>query len=182
MGTIRVYTKQHRSVLERLQQEGRYAAKGSEILRNEDALLMKAGYDWLAQALPQAHRPADADYPVWVSFRADTTMLPTPDSVLLELEVEESLVTRVNVAKWGMINNASYLPLDDADARRHEKKMAQLGLSDAKVCMTQFYPELRREIEESWVRLFDEGIQPGGPHCYGVLWEVQASWIRKTVC
>ena len=181
MGTVRVFTKQHRAVLERLQRDGRYAPRGSEILRNEDALLMKAGYDWLARALPQEHRPKDADYPVWLSFRSDTAMLPTPGSVLLELEVDERLITRINVAKWGMINNGSYLPLDEADGRRHAKKMEQMGLSDAKVCMTSFYPELRQEIETSWMRLFDDAIQVGGPHCYGVIWEVQEEWIRKIV-
>lgn len=179
MGTIRVYTKQDRAVLQRLRQDGRYAPRRQEILRNEDASLMQRAYDWLAEALPRQHRPADADYPVWLSFRADTAMLPTPGSCLMELEVDEALVTRIHVAKWGMINNCSYLPLDEADARRHAKKMSQMGVSDVKACTTPFYPELRREIEQSWDRLFDDRIQPGGPLCYGVIWEVRSEWIRK---
>ena len=106
-------------------------------------------------------------------------MLPTPDTVLLELEVDAAMVTRVNIAKWGTILNCAYIPLDEADARRHRKLLQDWGTSDAKACMTPFYPHIRQEIQASWVRLFDDSIQTGSPETYGTIWEVRKEWVRS---
>ena len=129
----------------------------------------------------RANRPADADYPVWVSLSADATLLPDKGFVILELSVEESLITKVNIAKWGAINNCSYIPRDSADAAAHRKKMEAMGLNDVKACTTQFYPELRKEIEDSWLRLFDESVQLGNDLAYGLLWEVKEEWITRII-
>ncbi len=179
MGQIHVWTKQYETVLTQLEQFGRYAAKRESILKNEDSQLMRTAYEWLSQKLPQAHRPPDADYPVWLSLMAEGTMLLSPNTVMLELEIDESLITRINVAKWGAINNFSYLPADEADARQHSRLMASYGISDAKACMTQFYPELKQEIVRSWDRLFDDGVQLGSPLSYGLIWELKKEWIKK---
>lgn len=179
MGKIPVWTKQHESILQPLGKTGRYVAKRECILKNEDSQLMQPAYDWLAQRMPQLHRPPDADYPIWLSLKAEGTMLHSPNTVLLEMEIDESLMSKINVAKWGAINNFSYIPANEADALRHNQQMDAYGLSDAKVCMTQFYPELKQEIVNSWDRLFDERVQLGGPLCYGLVWEVKREWIKK---
>ncbi len=79
MGKIKGWTRQHRSVLETLQREGRYRAR-REFIRmdlQEHAELVLEVYDWLVRNCPDAaNRPADVEYPVWVSFRRDATMLP----------------------------------------------------------------------------------------------------------
>ena len=108
-------------------------------------------------------------------------MLQSPDTVILELEVEEALLTWINVAKWGAINNFSYLPADEADDRRHRKQMQELGISDAEACLSRFYPELRQEICQSWQRLFDDRVQMGGRAVYGLLWELRRSWVRRVI-
>ena len=107
------------------------------------------------------NKPADVEFPVWVSFRQDATMLPEKGRVILELEIEESLITRVNFTKWGMILNYSYIPADKADEKRH--------------------PEIKREIRESWKRLFDDDIQIGSDGCYGNIWEVRREWVKNVI-
>ena len=181
MSTIKVWTRQHHLVLEELEATGRYTAKASGILHNEDSQLMKPCYDWLAAHLPQEDRPADAEYPVWLSLEQSNSMLPSPETVTLELELDERLVTLLNVTKWGAVNNFSYLPADEADARRHKRLLRDYGVSDAKACMTPFYPEIKQEIEKSWERLFDDRIQLGSPLCYGLCWELRREWIRKII-
>ena len=184
MGKIKVWTRQHRSVLETLRQEGRYRAK-REFIRmdlQEHADLVLETYDWLVRACPDAaNRPADVEYPVWVSFRRDATMLPDANTVILELELEEAQITRVNIAKWGAILNYSYIPADEADDRRHKKLLRDYGVSDAKAFMTQFYPDIKREIIASWARLFDDRVQLGNDWCYGTIWEVKQEWITAVV-
>ena len=182
MGTITVYTRQDARILDSLRKTGRHAAQRGPVMKNDDSLLQRPAYDWLVAHHPrQADRPADADYPVWISFSSDATLLPDKGFVILELSVDESLITKVNIAKWGAINNCSYLPKDSADAAAHRKKMEAMGVSDVKACTTQFYPELRQEIEESWLRLFDESVQLGNDLAYGLLWEIRWEWVTKVI-
>lgn len=180
MAKITVWTRQHENILRTLEEQGRHVARREYVLGNEDARLMLTCYDWLVSHHPApSSRPADADYPVWLSLQQDAAMLPSPGSVILELEVEEELVTSINIAKWGAINNFSYIPADEADARRHKKLLADYGTSDTKACMTQFYPELKREIIQSWDRLWDDSIQLGNHFAYGLIWEVRKEWIKN---
>ena len=74
--------------------------------------------------------------------------------VILELEIEESLITRVNFTKWGMILNYSYIPADKADEKRHKELLEAYGVSDTQAYMSQFYPEIKREIREEAGRGF----------------------------
>ena len=71
MERITVWTKQHRAVLEQLEQVGRYTAKREYVLKeNEDcSRFVLEAYNWLVKHSPlAAQKPADADYPVWLSF------------------------------------------------------------------------------------------------------------------
>lgn len=184
MNNITVWTKQHRSVWDTLQKTGRYAAKRSFVALDlgEHAPLVLKAYDWLVGHHPDsARRPADADVPVWVSFDRDATMLPGKGSVILELSVDPGLITPVNIAKWGAILNYSYIPENAADAARHRTMLEDCGVSDAKAVMTQFYPQLKREVVESWSRLFDPSVSMGSDACYGLLWEVRSEWIRNVI-
>lgn len=182
MQTIRVWTKQHISVWQTLQQQGVYRAAGANIFRNEDAALTRDAYTWLAGHIPnQAGRPQGAEFPIWLSYSRAGTMLPTPDTVLLELEIDPAIVTRINIAKWGTILNCGYIPADPADKQRHREQLRLWGTSDERACMTPFYPELGRQIRESWIRLFDDSIQLGSPECYGTIWEVQLPWVREAI-
>lgn len=181
METITVWTKQHQDVWTNLERDGRHVASRAGIRRDlgeEDASLVLAVYDWLADRLPTEGKPADAVYPVWVSRSGDAAMLPGPGFVILELQVDPGLITDVNIAKWGAILNYSYIPADEADARRHRKRMEAHGVSDAKAFMSRFYPELKEEIVQSWDRLFDDSVQLGNSSAYGVLWEIRREWVK----
>ena len=182
MEKITVWTKQHQDMLRELERTGRHVARREYILQDlkEDSPLVLETYDWLARHSPDAaRRPPDADYPVWVSFQSDAAMLPGPGFVILELEIDPDLITEVNIAKWGTILNYSYIPQDEADARRHKKLLADYGVSDTKAYMSQFYPQIKREIVASWDRLFDDRVQLGNPYAYGTIWEVRQEWVRQ---
>lgn len=141
MGKVTVWTRQNQKVLENLNETGRHVATKRAVHQSEEAMTMIAAYDWLAKAIPdQKSRPADAAYPVWVSFEKRAVTLPSKNTVLLELEVEEHLITRLNIAKWGAVNNCAYIPADEEDRKNHKEKMEALGVNDVKACTTNFYP------------------------------------------
>ena len=180
MEPIKVWTKQHKSVLEEIERTGRYTAKGKYVSLDlgEHANLVLEVYDWLVKHSPNAqNRPADAEYPVLVSFSNEATMLPSEGAVILELTLDPAIITPVNIEKWGTILNYSYIPADAKDAQRHRKLLEEYGISDAKAYMTQFYPEIKREIVKSWDRLFDDSIILGNDSKYGNIWEVRKEWV-----
>ena len=180
MKTIWVWTKQHISVWEILECQGLYHAHADGIFHNEDAKLMRESYLWLAANIPgAAQKPAGAEFPIWLAFSRAGTMLPTPNTVLLELEIDPALITHINIAKWGMILNCAYIPENESDKRCHSQLLRDWGTSDEKACMTQFYPQIKREIQASWTRLFDDSIQVGSPETYGTIWEVRKEWVRN---
>jgi len=75
--------------------------------------------------------------------------------------------------------NYSYIPKSEADARVHLEKLEMYGISDMKAYMTSFYPDIKREIVNSWKRLFDDSVTLGNEECYGILWEIKKEWIEK---
>jgi len=180
MKTIRVWTKQHKIVWEILRRDGIYHALRRPIKAKAETDFIGPIYDWLAQNSPTAaQKPTGADYPIWLSFSREGTMLPTPDTVLLELEIDPALITHINIAKWGHMLNYGYIPKDEKDRKRHFALLEEWGTSDAQAGTTSFYPEIKREIFDSWKRLFDDSIQLGGPQTYGNIWEVRKEWVTS---
>lgn len=184
MSKIRVWTKQHENVLKELKSTGRYIAKKEYIIMDlqEHANIVLEAYNWLVKNSPNINnKPQDVNYPVWVSFARDTTMILSKGTVILELEIEESLITKINIVKWGMILNYAYLPENDLDENRHKKLLEDYRISDTKAYMSQFYPQIKREIVESWRRLFDSDIQKNMSDYYGNIWEIKEEWIKKII-
>lgn len=186
MSKIRVWTKQHENVLKELKSTGRYIAKKEYIIMDlqEHANIVLEAYNWLVKNSPNINnKPQDVNYPVWVSFARDTTMILSNGTVILELEIEESLITKINIVKWGMILNYAYLPENDSDENRHKKLLEDYRISDTKAYMSQFYPQIKREIIESWRRLFDfdSDIQKNMSDYYGNIWEIKEEWIKKII-
>ena len=131
MAKITVWSKQHENVWKVLQETGRYTVKREYIIKDlkEHSELVLDTYEWLVKNGPDyRNKPADVEFPVWVSFRQDATMLPEKGRVILELEIEESLITRVNFTKWGMILNYSYIPADKEDEKRHKELLEAYGV------------------------------------------------------
>lgn len=174
------YTKQHKSVWETLQRDGRYVGKRKfvELELEEHAGIMMRVYDFLVQYSPNRQfKPADADYPIWFVVNPADVMLKEPDRLHLTFEVPEEKAAYINIAKWGAIMNYSYLPKDEADRQAHRDLLTAYGISDAEAVMTPFYPQIKRKIEASWQRLFDEDVRLGNDSAYGIIWELRKDWI-----
>ena len=185
MDKITVWTKQNENVVKELKRTSRYTAKKEYILKDldEHAYLVLEVYDWLVKNTPNiSKKPYDAEYPVWVSLKKEAAMLPSSGAVILELKLEPSLITMININKWEAILNYSYIPADEQDAENHRHLLEQYGVSsDTKAYMSQFYPQIKRGIIDSWSRLFDDSIVLGGDEKYGIIWEVREEWISRII-
>ncbi len=184
METITVRTKQNEKVLRELEQTGRFIAKKEYIRKDleEQAPLILEAYDWLAKNSPTASlKPADVEYPIWVSVIKETMMPPDRGCVIMELNVDKDSIALVNISKWGAILNYSYIPADACDEKQHRAMLRKYGTSDAQAYMSQFYPEIKRKIIKSWSRLFDPSVVIGNESCYGIIWEVKQEWITGII-
>ncbi|MBE6083277.1 MULTISPECIES: DUF3841 domain-containing protein [Tissierellales] len=184
MDNIIVWTKQNENVAKELNETGRYIAKREYIFKDldEHAYLVLEAYDWLVRNIPSAsQKPDDTGYPIWVSLTKEATMLPSKGTIILELTLDPSLITMVNIDKWGTILNYSYIPADEQDAKHHRQLLEQYGVSDTKAYMSQFYPQIKRKIIDSWSRLFDDSIILGSNEKYGIIWEVRKKWVTQII-
>ena len=167
MSNITVWTKQHENVLKELETTGRYIAKQEYIRMDlkEQAPVVLEAYDWLVKHGPdRANKPADVEYPVWVSFTNEGTMMNSENTVILELSLDPAIITSVNIAKWG-----------------HRQLLEDYGISDVKAVISQFYPQIKREIQNSWERLFDDTILMGSDAKYGNVWELRREWLTDVI-
>lgn len=176
-------TSQHKSVLETLVNTGRYVLDPEFVcneLRDDDTnrSLVLEPYNWLASAMPTRDvKPADAEYPVWLSLNTASNYPAADDGVIIELEIPDEFVAMISVEKWSRILDYRYIPADAADERRHLEMMAAYGVSDTQACMSNFYPDLKRDIMASWSRVFDVADTPD-EMCYGLVWELRKEWIK----
>lgn len=178
---MRVWTRQHVKVLEKINSDRRYVATPDIISLDmpEHKGIMMEVYSWLANNMPNRNiKPKDAVLPVWVTLQNETAYLPAPDTNLLELEVDEKLLCYVNISKWGTILNYSYIAKDSKDDEEHTKLLRKYGTSDTVAYMSNFYPQIKSEIRKSWARLFDDNILiNGNKDKYGLLWEIKKEWV-----
>ena len=184
MPEITVWTKQNIAVLDQLRSRGRFNAE-ERYIRHEledTAPVMLYVYRWLADHISIAgEKPADAVYPVWVSFDRDATMMAEPGYVVLELSIDADNIAAIDILKWTKITNHSYIAADEEDEKAHNRLLEETGTDNARAVMTQFYPEVRNRIIRSWDRLFDPPIYPGDTGAYGLIWEVRSEWIQMII-
>ena len=182
MPEITVWTKQNEAVIDHLEAAGRFIADECYIHRElgDISYIMLFIYRWLADHMPaSAARPDDVKFPVWVSFTKEATMSPESGYAVLELMMQDSMVTHIDATKWTRITNYSYIPISEEDETEHRNYMRELGTDDARAVMTQFWPEARKKIIDSWDRLFDKSVVLDGTTEYGLLWEVRKEWVQK---
>ena len=187
MDTVKARTAQHISALKALDNTGRYVADPAyvcaELSAAEDApyrKLVMLCYDRLAEELARhVEKPDDASYPVWVSLTEGSGFPPPENGVTLHLEIPKDRIAFISTEKWSAVLDYRYVPKDEKDAKKHREMLAACGISDAKAMMSNFYPEIKREIIASWPRVFEtEGLAK--ELCFGLTWELRKEWLVKT--
>jgi len=179
---MRVWTRQDKGIIDILEKEGRYIAKKEYIdLKMEDcAKFYHEVYSWYAsRAKDIVTKPEDVKYPIWVSISDDFMLQKTEDAVVLELEVDSESVIVMDTDKWDRVVNFWYVPLDERDEDEFEKKLRKHGIANSSaVYMSGFYPHLKKEIQRSWDRLFDNSYSLSDMK-QGTIWEIRKEWVKK---
>lgn len=179
---MKLWTRQDESVLKEIEEKGTYRATKLSILNKYGSCsdVYFHVYEWYTQA--GAHfveKPKDVKYPIWLATGDKYKIGPIKGQALLELEIPDDQVIIMDTAKWDYILNYWYLPVDDADAKQYKEKLSAAGVNNpTAMYMQNFHPILKREVEESWMRLFDNTIRYSDIS-QATVWEIRKEWIVK---
>lgn len=180
--TIRLYTAQTDAVMNELAQKGVCRCREEYVSKKyaESAKGFLIAYRWLAEnAVHFVPRPDGAELMYWAFI--DKNYVTMSDNVLT-LDVPRENVLLFDYAKWNRILQLNYIGSSPADEARFSKELSLRGISAYTAMTTDFYPDIKQRISDSWQRLF-EGA--GGFASYpsdnthpvqAALWEIRREW------
>jgi hypothetical protein len=158
---------------EQLRQRGRLQADRRHILAE-----YLGPYLWMAKqmerrlAIPKL-RPNTMPLWAWYQWEGQRKKpdlragghLPTGErGVRIEFEIDDELVLLSDFDLWHYVLDYWYLPVSERDGNSFERKLKKLGLSFYRCSHQRPLPHVqyRREIEQSWERIFDIGWSDRG--------------------
>ncbi len=185
---ITLYSSQSKAVVEIIESEGacfsrrEYVAKKYE----ESSGIFLAAYDWFSSELPKyVEKPQGAEYPYW-AFKSPDSIDTSGENKILSLSVPVEEVVFFDMYDWNKILRLQYIGDSDQEEREFRKRLADYGISrESDVVLTNFYPELKAQVQSSWQRLFiyNEKIKEGSFHgvesVQAALWQIKKDWIDK---
>jgi hypothetical protein len=178
---VKVWTKQHADILSDLEKSGRYIVKKEYIHQKmgEHAQLYFEVYNWYRKAAEKiVLAPGDVEYPIWVSLNENEKIGNSGGNVLLEIEVDEDILITMDMDKWGRIVNYMYIPKSEADQEEHDRMLENYNTNDCSAYMSPFFPVIKKKIQKSWDRLFDDSYTLT-PVRVGTIWELRKEWITN---
>ncbi len=192
-----LYAVQNKEALDTIKATGANFVKEAYIRKKyqESAWSFLEAYRFFSQHMAKhiARPYPDAQFPIWLyASPSNSSLYLSQDSFLLKLKVPTSECILFDGRQWNDILNLRYVPRsEDADKERaqFEASLHSQGLHDtSQIFMSPFYPLLKREIQESWLRLFEDArlIHTGNleldPHyLMAAVWELKEEWIEELI-
>ncbi|MGM0421384.1 MAG: DUF3841 domain-containing protein [Bacillota bacterium] len=178
-----LWTRQDKAIMTELEENDRYLVKERYIRQRLDtcARIYLDAYRWLRQqAGKRMDIPPEARFPIWFSTSADSTLPLGEEHVLLKVSIPREQVMIFDMLKWDYIINYFYLPKDEEDRLRFQRKLAKYNIGvESNVYLENFYPRLKQEMVESWERLFADDIRLSDQDV-AITWQIKADWIIST--
>lgn len=186
---VRLYTKQHENSVYQLKNKGFVANKELYVRLHmgPDADYFSERYQTFVKlAETILPRPEGIEYPIWCAISKDTTRMPIEKEVVYCLNVPDEEIIYFNAMKWDLVLNYLYVPLDAADGERFKAEVAKLHVSDSyhfiKGKYAGFFPEIEKQIRDSWVRIFDvDKTNLNQFQESANLWWIKEDWVEQIV-
>ena len=180
MRKIKLWTRQHKNILEDLSKNNSYKVKERYIRKKFDSIAQFHIdiYKWYRyKASDIVEPPEDVLYPIWCSTKTDLKLPLAGNHVMLELSVPEDEVILLDMLKWDYVVNHWYIPENKEDKRKYKKQLQRYGIkSESSIYMENFYPRLKKKMKKSWDRLFDKSVKLSDKKV-ATIWEIRNEWI-----
>lgn len=185
--TIRLYSFQTDVVYQVLKKDGVCYSKEEYVRRKyqESAQVFVNAYGWFVKEADKiVPKPEGAEYPYW-AFADLYNVDQTGDGHVLTLDVPVEEALLFDMFDWTKIMQMHYIGENEAQENAFSEKLKNLGITEFQIMTSNFYPEQKREIQESWKRLFrhQEAIRNGDTSkvhsVQAGLWRIKEAWIVK---
>jgi len=186
MDKITLWTRQNKKILNSFE-NGIYRCKEEYIDEKMENFsdYYKKLYKWYSRKAEKIVPKPDQEikYPIWVSVDEDMQLRPNDDSIIFKLSIPKNKVIITDSEKWGYVVNFMYLPKGDKDYKEHKEILKKYNISDPTELIMgdtgNFYPQLKRKVEKSWDRLFqDYNISDVRQ---GTIWEIHEEDIIEVL-
>ena len=184
-GTIRLYSAQRAEMIDIIKRDGTCYSKRQFIGQKyrESAQIFLTAYTWLAREGARfVPKPEKAELHYW-AFTEFIALEASYGDPVLVLDVPISDCLFFNIFDWSKIMKLEYIGENEDDERKFREKIKNYGIKHASsIMLTNFYPELKREIENSWQRLFRyhnmilNGERPITT-IEAALWQIKKDWL-----
>jgi len=126
-------------------------------------------------------KPEGVEFPIWCSISEEYMLRPTDTEIVYVLEVDESEIIYFDGLKWDYVLNHHYVPKDDKDMEEYKRDIFNKGFRDSFSFLDEktshFYPEERKRVIDSWIRIFD--IDQWDPfRIQANIWEIRPEMIK----
>lgn len=187
MEYVNLYTRQHENILYELKNKGIIQNKRLYVslhMRDiSDFFLEKYDY-FVKMASKRVPKPNDISYPIWCSVSKGNCLKPIEKEVVYAITVPKDEVIYFDGAKWDLVLNNQYVPLDEDDAKRFDKELVKRRIDNSFNIFDRKYDEmfdnLREEIVNSWERIF-EITDRSEFVVQANLWQIKEEWIKHIV-
>lgn len=187
MEYVNLYTRQHENSYYELKNKGEITNKEVYVRLHmgdiADFFTEKYRF-FVREAEKRVRRSSEAEYPIWCSVSKNNCLKPVQKELVYCLRVPLEEVIYFDGTKWDHVLNNIYIPKDEDDAKRFKDKIKSLGVKDQFNFISGKYkgmfPDIEREIKESWTRIFDIDIW-NEFSVQANLWRIDASWVVHIV-
>lgn len=179
-GFLTLYTAQTQTVLDVIRRDG-YSRVRREFIQKkygDEAWVFQQAYSFFAQHAPKFVAPPEgAESGIWC-FKDWHWAVTGAGCFLLELSVPADQAVLFDSRIWNRMLNLEYVGSSPEDESAFEQRIANMGLKGpADAFSTAFYPMVKREILQSWQRLFGSAENCPDTYVEAGLWELRDEWI-----
>ena len=185
-GFVKLFSPQAEAVWQAVENEGTAFSRREYVIKKyeESAGVFLAAYDaYVREAERIVPRPDDRAYPYWAFVSEDLVDRSGGLRVMrLRVPLEEAVF--FDQYDWYKVLRLSYIGETDKDEEAFARGLEMRGIRDSsEAVLRPFYPDVKRQITESWKRLFrhDSAIRNGDTS--GVravqagLWQIKKEWL-----
>jgi len=185
--TVTLYSPQAPVVIDTLNRDGicfsrrEYVAKKYE----ESAPVFLAAYDWFVkEAKKYLPKPEGAEYPYWAFLDpANVDQSAGNQALVLQVPAEEAVF--FDLYDWNKILCLQYIGETEAEEMAFRRALPDYGIRrESDIILTNFYPDLKRQVQESWKRLFRHNTAVRAGDMSGIhrmqagLWCLKKEWLQ----
>ncbi len=185
-GFVKLFSPQAEAVWQAVENEGIAFSRREYVQKKyeESAVIFLAAYDaYVREAEKIVPRPDDKAYPYW-AFASEDMTDGSGGLRVMELRVPLEETVLFDQYDWYKVLRLSYIGETEEDEKAFARGLEMRGIRDSsEAVLRPFYPDVKRQITDSWKRLFrhDAAIKSGDAS--GVravqagLWQIKKEWL-----